>query len=120
MLYALAADAVLLLHGAFIVFAVLGGLLVRWRRHMAAVHLPAAGWAAAISFTGGVCPLTPLENALRLRAGEATYPGAFIEEYLLRLIYPPGLTTAVQLALGILVIAVNVAIYGWALRAWRR
>lgn len=120
MAYALAADAVLVLHGLFVLFAVAGGLLVAWRRWTAAVHIPTALWAAGIEFTGGICPLTPLENRLRALAGEATYPGAFIDHYLLPLIYPAGLTRGVQVALGVGVIALNLAIYAWALTRSRR
>jgi hypothetical protein len=115
--YALAADAVLVLHGLFVLFVAFGGLLVAWRREMAAVHLPAALWGAGIEFTGGVCPLTPLENRLRALAGEDTYAGGYVEHYLLPLLYPDGLTRGVQLALGTAVILLNVGIYAWALRA---
>jgi len=118
--YALAADALLLLHLLFIAFAVGGGLLVAGRRWLAAVHLPAAGWAAWIEFSGGLCPLTPLENRLRALAGQVGYRGGFIEHYLLPLVYPAGLTPAVQWTLGSLVVAVNVALYAWLLRRARR
>ncbi|WP_405225201.1 DUF2784 domain-containing protein [Lentisalinibacter sediminis] len=115
----LAADAVLLLHAAFIVFVVAGGLLaLRWPL-AAAVHLPCAAWGAGIEFTGGVCPLTPLEQRLRASAGEAGYSGGFIEHYLLPLIYPAGLTPAVQLLLGSGVILVNLVVYGIVLRRRR-
>jgi hypothetical protein len=115
----LAADAVLLLHAAFIVFVVAGGLLaLRWPS-AALVHLPCAVWGAGIEFTGGVCPLTPLEQRLRGAAGEAGYSGGFIEHYLLPLIYPAGLTPTVQLVLGSGVILVNLAVYGLVLRRRR-
>jgi hypothetical protein len=111
------ADAVLVLHFAFIAFAVLGGLLVwRWPR-LAWLHLPAVGWAAGIAFLGAICPLTPLENHLRALGGEAGYDGGFIEHYLASLIYPEGLTRGVQVALGTFVLAVNVAAY---FSVWRR
>ncbi len=111
------ADLVVIVHGLFIVFVVAGGLLVlRWPR-LAWVHLPAAAWGVLIELSGWICPLTPLENALRRAAGEAGYSGGFIERYLLPLIYPPGLTPAVQLWLGLVVLVVNVAVYAvW----WRR
>ncbi|MBF6986459.1 DUF2784 domain-containing protein [Cupriavidus sp. IK-TO18] len=111
------ADLVVIVHGLFIVFVVAGGLLVlRWPR-LAWVHLPAAAWGVLIEWSGWICPLTPLENALRSAAGEAGYSGGFIERYLLPLIYPPGLTPAVQLWLGLVVLVVNVAVYAvW----WRR
>lgn len=112
------ADAVLLLHGLFILFAVLGGLLVwRWPR-LAWLHLPAAAWAAWVAAAGWICPLTPLENVLRRSAGEAGYSGGFIAHYLLGLIYPEGLTRSVQVALGIGVVLLNGILY--ALRIARR
>ena len=114
----LAADAVLLAHLLFIVFVVAGGLLVlRWPR-LAILHLPAAAWGVAIEATGGLCPLTTLENRLRGAAGEAGYPGGFVEHYLLPVVYPAGLDRRVQLLLAGAVLAINAAIYGWLL--WRR
>ena len=117
MSYRLLADLVLVAHAAFVAFVVLGGLAVlRWPR-LAWVHLPVVLWGAGIEFIGGVCPLTTLENHWRRLAGEQGYGGGFIEHYLLAALYPEGLTRGVQLALGLLVIAVNVAIYA---RIWRR
>ena len=115
--YRLLADAVLVTHAAFVAFVMLGGLLA-WRRPwLAWLHLPVVAWGAGIELTSGICPLTPLENRLRLLAGLQGYPGGFIEHYLLAWLYPDGLTRNVQLALGLLVLAVNVAIYA---EAWRR
>jgi hypothetical protein len=115
--YRLLADLVLVVHAAFVVFVVLGGLAVlRWPR-LAWVHLPVAIWGAGIEFTGGICPLTPLENHWRRLAGEQGYAGGFIEHYVVAALYPEGLTRGVQLSLGLLVIAVNVAIYA---RIWKR
>jgi hypothetical protein len=115
----LAADAVLLLHGVFILFVVAGGLLaLRWPL-AAAVHLPCAAWGAYIEFSGGICPLTPLEQRLRAAAGEAGYSGGFIEHYLLPLIYPAGLTPTVQIVLGSAVIVINLAVYSLVLRRRR-
>ena len=108
----LAADSVVLLHLAFIVFVVLGGLVVfRWPRFMW-LHMPAAAWGAFIEFTGRVCPLTPLENRLRIAAGETGYSGGFIEEYLIPVVYPDGLTRWVQISLGVGVVAINLVFYG--------
>ncbi|SOY53140.1 conserved hypothetical protein; putative membrane protein [Cupriavidus taiwanensis] len=111
------ADLVVIAHALFIVFVVAGGLLVlRWPR-AAWVHLPAAVWGVLIEWAGWICPLTPLENTLRRAAGQAGYGGGFVERYLLPLIYPAGLTPAVQLWLGLAVLVVNVAVYAlW----WRR
>ena len=112
----LAADAVVLAHGAFILFAVLGGLLaLRWR-WLPLLHLPAAAWAVFTEATGRICPLTPLEVSLRIAAGDAGYDGGFVEHYLIPIIYPAGLTRGVQFALAALVLAVNLAVYAAVLR----
>ena len=116
--YRLLADLVVVLHLAFVVFVVVGGLLVlRWR-WVAWLHVPAALWGALIEFFGWVCPLTPLERWLRRRAGEVGYEGGFVEHYLLPILYPGGLTREIQVLLGVAVVAVNAGLYGWVL--WRR
>lgn len=120
MVYRLLADLVLVVHLAFIAFIVTGGLLVRRRRWMAFVHLPCAVYGAAIELAGWICPLTPLENRLRVLGGEAGYAGGFIEHYLVPIVYPPGLTPRAQTALGIAVAVGNAAVYAWALRGPRR
>ncbi len=112
-LYRLLADAVVLLHLGFVLFVVLGGLLVfRWPG-VRWVHLPAALWGAWIELTGGTCPLTPLENALRRRAGEAVYSGDFVGRYLLPVLYPHALTRQIQFVLAALVVAANLGVYWW-------
>lgn len=117
MLHRLAADAVLVFHLAFIVFAVLGGLLaLRWR-WMPWLHGPAALWGFFVEATGRICPLTPLENALRQQAGQSGFSSGFIEHYLVPLIYPSGLTRDIQWLLAGVVVAVNMAVYGWV---WTR
>jgi hypothetical protein len=118
--YRLLADAVLLAHAGFVAFVVLGGLLVlRWPR-LAWVHLPVVAWGAGIEFTGGICPLTPLENSLRALAHQQGYAGGFVEHYVFGLLYPDGLTHRAQLALGVLVLAVNAAVYAFAWWGRRR
>lgn len=120
MIHRLAADAVLLLHLGFILFVLLGGVLaVRWR-WAPLLHLPAVAWGVYIELSGGLCPLTPLENRLRIAAGEAGYSGGFIENYLLALIYPAGLTQDVQYVLAAIVVGVNALAYGWVWRRRRR
>ena len=111
MFFRAAADGVLVLHLAFIVFALLGGLLaIKWR-WMPAIHLPAVAWAFYVEWTGSACPLTAVENHLRLSAGQSGYAGGFIEHYLLALIYPAGLTPGIQVMLAATVLGVNLAIY---------
>jgi hypothetical protein len=116
----LLADLVVLIHFAFVLFVVLGGLLVvRWPK-VAWLHLPCALWGAGIEFAGSVCPLTPLENELRRRAGQAGYEGGFVEQYILPVLYPHQLTRETQLILGLSVIVINLALYTWAVRSARR
>ncbi|MDJ0691732.1 MAG: DUF2784 domain-containing protein [Xenococcaceae cyanobacterium MO_188.B32] len=113
MIYRLIADLVVLLHLGFILFAVLGGLLVLKYRRCALLHLPALVWAVLISLFGWVCPLTPLENWLRELGGVLSYDTSFIEHYLLPVIYPGELTRRKQVFLGLLVLIINLVIYGW-------
>lgn len=111
MLYHLAANAVALLHLAFIVFVVAGGfLLLRWPG-LAWVHLPAAVWGSLIEFAGWFCPLTRLENVLLERAGQAGYDEGFVAHYVFPLIYPAGLTRGIEIAIGLFVLALNAGIY---------
>lgn len=110
------AGVVVLVHMAFVAFVVAGGLLaLRWPR-VAWVHLPAALWGATIAFGGVVCPLTPLENWLRRRAGEVGYAGGFIEHYVTPVLYPEGLTRELQWALAAVAVLANGLIYGFVVR----
>jgi Protein of Unknown function (DUF2784) len=114
------ADAVVALHLGFVAFVVLGGFLaLRWR-HLALVHVPAAVWGVAVELAGWTCPLTPLENWLRGRAGDAGYGGGFVEHYLLSILYPRPFPRGLGVALGAFVLAVNAAAYGLFLARGRR
>jgi hypothetical protein len=111
MAYRLLAELIVLVHFGFVLFVVLGGLLVlRWPR-LAWFHLPAAVWGGLIELTGVICPLTPLEKWLRLAGGLAAYEGGFIAHYILPVLYPAGLTRGIQIALGVAVTALNLAVY---------
>lgn len=117
---AVLADGVLVLHGLFIVWAALGALAVwRWPR-LAVLHLPALAWAVWIEASGGVCPLTPLENSLRRAAGQAGYSGGFIDHYLGGIIYPAGLTRQTQWVVAGALLLVNLVGYGLMIRRARR
>lgn len=122
MLARLLADAVLLIHGLFILFAVFGGVWVNWRQPICKprllLHLACAAWAATVVIMGTTCPLTPLEQNLRLAAGQQGYKTSFIEHYLLAAIYPDGLTRSIQISLGVGVLVINALTYGvpWFLR----
>lgn len=115
MLASIAADAVVVAHLCFILFVALGAALVVWRARLAWLHLPALAWGVWIIATHGICPLTPLENALRRAAGQQGYAGGYIDHYLIPLIYPPGLTPSMQTGIAALLVAANVLLYGWAL-----
>lgn len=114
------ADATVAFHLAFILFVVGGGVLV-WRRPVWAwLHVPAVAWVAWLEFTHATCPLTPLENMLRARAGDAGYVGGFIEHHVEPVIYPGGLTPGIQVVLGALIVALNIIVYAFAWRRARR
>lgn len=104
------------MHLAFVAFVVAGGLLVARFKRLLLPHLAAAAWGVFIAASGGVCPLTPLENLLWRRAGQAGYESGFLEHYLVPVLYPEGLTRGVQWALAGLVVVVNAAVYGRLLR----
>jgi hypothetical protein len=114
------ADGLVVLHLLFVVFVLAGGfLLARWPQWVV-LHLPAACWGAYIEFSGGICPLTPLENRLRALGGGDVYQGDFVARYLLPVLYPEALTPTLQFVLGAAVVAVNAFAYGLAWRARRR
>ena len=116
MLYGLLANAIVAFHALFVVFIVMGGFLAwRWR-WVAVVHVPCAIWGMLIEYRGWICPLTPLENSLRAKAGQQGYTGGFIEHYVLPAIYPSGLTPRIQVVLGTAVLAINLLAYGVLLR----
>jgi len=118
-IYRVLADAIVLAHGAFVLFVVSGGLLVlRWRR-VAWVHVPSAAWGFLVEVGGWECPLTPLENWLWARSGASGYASGFVEHYLVPVLYPEGLTPELQLGLGGLVFAVNVLVYWKVIRRGR-
>ena len=118
-IYGNLATLVVLGHFAFLLFVMFGGLLVlRWRRAVW-LHVPCFLWGSGIEVTGGICPLTPLENRLRRAAGETEYFGTFIEHYILPVMYPAGLTRTVQLALAVGLVLLNVSIYAWVMRRRR-
>lgn len=117
MIYAMLADAVVIVHAAFVIFALFGGFLIlRWRL-LAWLHIPAVLWAALVEITGWFCPLTPFENLLRQRAGKITYRSDFIDHYIMPALYPDALTHELQIILGLSVLFINLLIYAWI---WHR
>ncbi len=120
MLAGVLADAVLVVHGLFIVWAALGAVAVwRWPK-LALLHLPALAWAVWIEVSGGICPLTPLENSLRRAAGQTGYSGGFIDHYVGGAIYPDGLTRQTQWVIAGVMLTINVVLYGLMMVRVRR
>jgi hypothetical protein len=116
MVYRTLADFVLIVHFAFVVFAVFGAfLVVRWH-WLVWIHVPLALWAVVVEFTGWHCPLTPIEHWLRTKSGVPVQDIGFVEEYLLPLLYPAALTRGLQVVLGSIVLGMNGLIYSWVLR----
>lgn len=115
MLYRVLTDVVVVVHIIFILFAVTGGLLILRSKRFAWLHLPAVIWAVLVEMNGWMCPLTPLENYFREKSGVMGYKTGFIEHYFMPLLYPGTITRRAQIILGILVLAINVGIYGWVL-----
>ncbi|HOS96200.1 MAG TPA: DUF2784 domain-containing protein [Deltaproteobacteria bacterium] len=121
LVYQYLADGVVVVHLAFILFVLLGGLTIPAWPRMAWVHLPCVLWGAMVESAGWICPLTPLENFLRSRAGQGSYGGDFVLHLIEPVIYPPWLTREIQLFLGSLVVLVNLCVYGLViLRIWHR
>lgn len=120
MIYRILADAVVVLHLAFVLFVVLGGFLLRRWPKLVWVHVPVAVWGVLIEFGGWICPLTPLENSFRVKGGQAGYEGGFIDHYIMPVLYPIGLTRNVQYALGFFALLINVIAYALYLRHRRK
>jgi len=120
MLYRLLADAILLFHLLFILFALFGGLFILWRKWIVFVHLPTAAWATLVGFTGWICPLTPLEKSFREVAGDLGYSGGFIEHYIIPIIYPAALGMDMHMVLGYIALAINLVIYALVIYRYRR
>ena len=116
MIYRILANGVLVFHLLFIVFVFFGAFLVLKRRWVMWLHIPVALWGGLVEFTGWLCPLTPLERWLRAAGGEAGYAGSFVDQYIVPVIYPAGLTRGMQIALGCIIVAINAAVYAVLLR----
>jgi hypothetical protein len=119
-IYGNLATLVVVFHFAFLLFVIFGGLLVlRWPK-IVWLHIPCFLWGSWIEVAGGICPLTPLENRLRRAAGGAEYAGSFIEHYVMRVMYPPGLTRRIQLMLAVGLVLLNLVVYVGVIRRRRR
>jgi hypothetical protein len=119
MIYRWLADVVVVFHGAFVAFVIVGAFLaLRWP-WLLWLHVPTAIWGVLIEYADWICPLTPLENTLRARAGESGYSGDFVQHYLLQALYPNGLTIGTRWILGSIALGVNLVGYGLLIRQAR-
>ncbi|MGH9156695.1 MAG: DUF2784 domain-containing protein [Acidimicrobiales bacterium] len=108
----LAADTVVVVHGLFVAFLLVGGFLAwRWPG-IVPVHLLALVTSTAIYLRDYDCPLTNLEKHLRTVAGEAVYSDGFIAHYLVSPFYAGGMTTALGLGMVVLVVGTSLVAYG--------
>ncbi|MCG8433885.1 MAG: DUF2784 domain-containing protein [Gammaproteobacteria bacterium] len=115
------ADLTLVLHLAFILFALFGGFLVLYKNWVAWLHVPALIWASIINLTPWFCPLTPLENWFRVLAGEKGYEGGFIEHYIMPIVYPGFVPKSIVFIASMAVILWNILVYGFVIfRIMRR
>ena len=115
MFYKILADLIVIIHLTFIIFALLGGLLLLWRKWIIYIHLPAAIWITVIVIQGWICPLTPLENYFRMAGNTEGYSGGFLAHYILPVIYPEGLTHGLRLLLGSIALSINIVLYTYVI-----
>ena len=112
-MYELAADLTLIVHFAFIIFVVFGGMLFFISTKIIYVHVPSLIWGIYIELTHSVCPLTYLENWFLQKANLTTYTEGFIQNYLVPIVYPKNLTDNLQIYLAIVLIVANMIMYGF-------
>ncbi|NJN46380.1 MAG: DUF2784 domain-containing protein [Candidatus Competibacteraceae bacterium] len=109
----LAADATLILHAAFVLFAVFGGFVALIDVRIAIVHIPVVAWSSIVNIAHWTCPLTPLEQKLRFQAGEVSFEDGWIQHYLDRLVRPLGMPRRMELIAGVSIIMWNLLVYGF-------
>lgn len=117
---AVGADVLVLVHVAFVLFVLLGGVLLIWWRKLVWLHLPCVIWGMVVEFSGWICPLTPYENRLRAQAGLEMYDGDFVMRYIMPVLYPEDLTRSLQIALGFVVLIINVICYYYVFKIQKR
>ncbi len=120
MIYLILANIILLAHLFFIGFVVFGSLSVFYKRWLLWLHMPTVIYGVLLEFSGWICPLTPLENYLRKLAGQSGYPHSFVQQYLLKMIYPEGLTRQDQIIIGCVILILNLFVYLLIFRRLRK
>jgi hypothetical protein len=115
-MYEFLATLTLIIHFLFIIFVIFGGLLFFIKAWTLYFHIPAFIYGAYVEFTQSICPLTYLENYFLTKANLASYSTSFIQNYLYAIIYPINLTKQIQISLGIILIIINLIIYGFIIK----
>ena len=110
-MYEFLAKIVLLIHLLFIFFVVFGAFSCLISNKFFYLHLLALCWGIYIEFTSSICPLTYLENWLLIQGKTSFYDGGFIENYILKIVYPVGINSNIQAILGFMLIILNVLFY---------
>jgi polyferredoxin len=123
LLYRLAADGVVIFHAGYVLFVIVGQLLILlgilrkwgWIRNIwfRGLHLVAIAVVVAESLCGVTCPLTTLEKHLREEAGQVSYQGDFIADLVHDFLFmrgEPWMFTLAYSLFGLLVLATFVAV----------
>ncbi len=111
------ATAVATIHVAYVVFVVLGSILVLIWPKLLWIHLAAVIWAALTMFFDLGCPLTPWEKNYWVRGGRVPYDEGFLQHHVLRTRFDPEHARRNHALLGGFVLVLNVAVYGFILAA---
>ena len=107
----MAADLVLIFHALVAFFAVLGGFATLLDPKFAIIHVPVVLWASIVNLAHWTCPLTPLEQHLRRRAGQPSFEEGWIQHYCEPLVRPLGMPRHLELVAGVSVLVWNVLVY---------
>ena len=110
-MYEFAAQITIFIHFLFIVYVFLGSILCFFKTKLIIFHLFSVAWGVYIELSSNVCPLTYLENWFLQKAGLSAYTEGFISEYILKIVYPIGLTEQIQLYLALGLIFINIILY---------
>lgn len=116
MTWRLLARAVAAVHVSYVVFVMLGSLLVlRWPA-LLGVHLLAVVWAGATMIFDLGCPLTPWEKTFWKRGGREPYEEGFLQHHVLRTRFDPASSRRNHILLGAFVLTLNAIVYLVVLR----
>ena len=110
---------VLVMHLAWILWVIFGTFWTSGRRWLTTFHLASLVWGIMVEIGPWPCPLTMCEDFFRLRAGQPSSGGRFLQHYISSFVYPDVSATLVALC-GVTVCVANLAIYLWRAFRWIR